>query len=259
MIRGAKHYISSRLFGIIFHLCLLSLISLAVSAENLVKEAVAASPPQVIVIDPGHGGKNTGVVVADHITEKDYVLVLAQDLKKTLMRRSNNIEVFLTRTRDMPVSILERTTLANRKKADVFISIHLSDTSENRGHILRVYINQEVDVKVFSQLWPKKNQNNSNVLPWDLAQNGQRQLSKRLGKILQKVWQGFWPDAGQGLGKSDLLSIPVAVLTGVRAPAVLVELPIPPELDSIDSTSEKYREMVVQILAQGILRFLASR
>jgi N-acetylmuramoyl-L-alanine amidase len=82
-----------------------------------------------VVLDPGHGGADLGAT-AEHdgkvLAEKDLTLALALEAKKQLQLRG--IQVSLTRSRDAEVPLSERTALANRQKADLFISIHMNST-----------------------------------------------------------------------------------------------------------------------------------
>jgi len=77
---------------------------------------------RIIVIDAGHGGKDPGGVGVYHIKEKNIVLPLAKYLKYELTKRG--YKVYLTRDRDKFITLRNRTKFANRKKADLFISLH---------------------------------------------------------------------------------------------------------------------------------------
>ncbi len=77
----------------------------------------------VIVIDPGHGGKDYGAVGQDGTREKDVVLDIAKRLAK-LIRKDKQFQVIMTRDRDKTLSLAERAEIANKAGADLFISIH---------------------------------------------------------------------------------------------------------------------------------------
>jgi N-acetylmuramoyl-L-alanine amidase len=76
-----------------------------------------------IVIDPGHGGKDTGAISCHNIAEKDITLTIARALKESL-ETAFGCKVILTRTRDQFIALDERTRIANAAKADLFLSIH---------------------------------------------------------------------------------------------------------------------------------------
>lgn len=81
------------------------------------------SSPIIIVIDPGHGGKDNGCLGKNQI-EKNINLRVARELEYILERDNPNIEVILTRRTDEFISLTERVRIANDNRASLFISIH---------------------------------------------------------------------------------------------------------------------------------------
>ena len=81
-----------------------------------------------IVLDPGHGGADTGVSSPSGIAEKDLVLAIAQELRAHLAN-SLGARVVLTRTGDSDVTLENRTAVANQRRADLFLSLHVSPDS----------------------------------------------------------------------------------------------------------------------------------
>ncbi|MSU58197.1 MAG: hypothetical protein EXS35_08455 [Pedosphaera sp.] len=87
----------------------------------------AAAPDRVIVIDPGHGGSNTGTrSKADNRLEKEFTLDWALRLARLL--ETNNWQVLLTRTNDVDVSLAERVDFAEQHRADLFVSLHFNSS-----------------------------------------------------------------------------------------------------------------------------------
>lgn len=84
-----------------------------------------------ILLDPGHGGKDTGSIGFNGIKEKDVTLSMALELKKELQSQMN-LDVILTRDSDVFVPLEQRTAMANLEKVDLFISIH-ANASRNKG------------------------------------------------------------------------------------------------------------------------------
>jgi N-acetylmuramoyl-L-alanine amidase len=82
-----------------------------------------------VVIDPGHGGKDGGTIGPNGLTEKALVLDVAMRLGK-LVAQKLNAEVVYTRDADTFIPLEERTEIANREKADLFISVHANASSE---------------------------------------------------------------------------------------------------------------------------------
>jgi N-acetylmuramoyl-L-alanine amidase len=77
----------------------------------------------IIVIDPGHGGKDPGAIGYNGIKEKDVVFSIALQLKD-MLKTKPGITILLTREKDIFIPLRERTEFANNKKADLFVSIH---------------------------------------------------------------------------------------------------------------------------------------
>ncbi|WP_457640047.1 N-acetylmuramoyl-L-alanine amidase [Persephonella sp.] len=82
----------------------------------------APAEKKIIVIDPGHGGRDPGAI-AYGLKEKDVNLKIARKLKK-ILEKDPRFKVYLTRNSDRFVSLYSRTVFAVKKKADLFISIH---------------------------------------------------------------------------------------------------------------------------------------
>jgi len=111
-------------------ICLFMLISKAVLWSKTVysteKEEKRIS---VVVIDPGHGGKDAGAAVGK-AKEKDIVLDLALRLGNSIKATYPEIKVIYTRTKDVFIPLYERANIANKNKADLFISIHVNGTDK---------------------------------------------------------------------------------------------------------------------------------
>ncbi len=93
--------------------------------------ADAAVRPFRVVLDPGHGGADEGTVHlagGKKTTEKEVTLLLARTLARSL--RARGFEVHLTRDQDVTMNLSDRTAMANRLKADAFISLHMNATPE---------------------------------------------------------------------------------------------------------------------------------
>ncbi|MFG5142549.1 N-acetylmuramoyl-L-alanine amidase, partial [Campylobacter lari] len=77
---------------------------------------------KIIVIDPGHGGKDPGTLGDKGVREKDVVLSVALKLGNELKKRG--YKIYYTRSTDKFINLRDRTSMANEKMADLFISIH---------------------------------------------------------------------------------------------------------------------------------------
>jgi N-acetylmuramoyl-L-alanine amidase len=99
---------------------------------------------QIIVIDPGHGGKDSGAVGINGIQEKNIVLKIAKqiiELNETAFK--DNFEIYLTRYKDTLISLGDRTKLTKRLKADVFISLHCNYSENPNARGLEIYVSKK--------------------------------------------------------------------------------------------------------------------
>ncbi|HLG16763.1 MAG TPA: N-acetylmuramoyl-L-alanine amidase [Blastocatellia bacterium] len=94
------------------------------AAPGIATETSTESPVKRIVIDPGHGGHDTGTISPTGLREKDLVLDVARRLRAYIKHAFPAVEVVLTRDSDRFIALEERTAMANSRQADLFISIH---------------------------------------------------------------------------------------------------------------------------------------
>jgi N-acetylmuramoyl-L-alanine amidase len=96
--------------------------------------ATVSAKQFVVVIDPGHGGKDPGAV-NKNIREKDVVLGIGLKLGKLINENHSDVKVIFTRNTDVFIPLIERSNIANKNKADLFISIHANfcSTPSTRG------------------------------------------------------------------------------------------------------------------------------
>ena len=103
---------------------------------------------KVIIIDPGHGGKDTGAIGTNSIQEKDVVLDIANEiirLNKTLI--NNKFDIYSTRYKDTLISLSDRSQLAESLNDDVFVSLHCNDSNTSSKGI-DVYVHNTNDIEV---------------------------------------------------------------------------------------------------------------
>ncbi|MFS4494718.1 N-acetylmuramoyl-L-alanine amidase family protein [Maribacter sp. 2308TA10-17] len=107
----------------------------------LFKMCFAFSQKKVIVIDPGHGGKDSGAIGINGIREKDVVLNIAKEIVRlNRMVFEDEFEIYLTRYEDTLISLSDRTKLAKRLEADVFISLHCNHSDNPKARGVEVYV-----------------------------------------------------------------------------------------------------------------------
>ena len=115
----------------------------------------AADTNRVVVIDPGHGGENTGArSVADNHFEKEFTLDWALRLEPLLA--SNGWNVVLTRTNDVDTSLSNRVALADEVNADLFVSLHFNSGARQDQTGIETYCLTPTGMpSISSRMWPR--------------------------------------------------------------------------------------------------------
>jgi N-acetylmuramoyl-L-alanine amidase len=184
----------------------------------------------VVVIDPGHGGDDTGAKGPSGLMEKDVTLDVARRLK-TRIQGAMEAEVILTRDNDRAVALDERTAIANHNRADLFVSIHANASRRPNARGSETYFlsYQATDDDSRAVAAIENNtlgldqgvQGNSSLemVLWDLAQSAFLKESSTLAEIIQDNLN----DA-LGITNRGIKQAPFRVLMGATMPAVLVEV-----------------------------------
>ena len=103
--------------------------------------SIAMAQKPIVVIDPGHGGPDTGAIGSHGILEKEVVLKIAKEclvLNHTLFRDS--LEIYLTRYRDTLISLGDRALLPKVLEADVFVSIHCNQAPNAKAQGFEIFL-----------------------------------------------------------------------------------------------------------------------
>ncbi len=101
---------------------------------------VEAQRVNKVVIDAGHGGKDPGAIGVTGARENDIVLKIAKLTAKYLKENFPEVEVVLTRDTDVFLELHERSTIANKKDADLFVSIHANSAGSSSAHGTETYV-----------------------------------------------------------------------------------------------------------------------
>jgi len=181
-----------------------------------------------IVIDPGHGGHDPGAVGASGLQEKDVVLSIGLKLRDRL-KEELGLDVVMTRSTDIFIPLEERTAIANKVNADLFVSIHANAApNRNAAGIETYYLNLAKTEKV-AQLAAKENGTSLEkvstlqAILFDLMANyklnDSAHLAEEVQKSLYKALKVKFPDT-KSLGVKQG---PFYVLVGATMPSILVE------------------------------------
>ncbi|WP_305046620.1 N-acetylmuramoyl-L-alanine amidase [Geoalkalibacter sp.] len=182
-----------------------------------------------IVVDPGHGGKDPGAVGPNGLLEKDVNLAMAKLLKAHL-EKELGVEVHLTRDRDVYLSLQERTAIANRLDADLFISLH-ANASPNRGaYGTETYFlnlarsEQAAAVAARENGTTLKEVGDLEAILFDLMANAKINESSRLASEIQKALVSDLSRSFTNIKDLGVRQGPFHVLIGATMPSVLVEV-----------------------------------
>ncbi len=246
----------------------------------VVEKPAASSPPpsaarpspepvepavRTVVIDPGHGGEETGAQGPAGTLEKDVALSIARKLRAELVN-ARGLNVFLTRDRDAEVALDERTAIANNYKADIFISIHVNASRAPGARGSEVYFlsyqASDDDARRMAQAEgsaePAGNTADGSDLAlilWDMAQAEHLEESSALASRVQEELAVVTASEGRGVKQA-----PFRVLVGASMPAVLVEVAFisNPEEEKL-LASEGYQSKIAAALARGVERYRRER
>ncbi len=214
---------------------------------------------RTIVLDPGHGGIESGAVGPGGTAEAGLTLLVARALRLQLERRLP-VRVVMTRTEDADVPLETRTAIANQNRADLFISLHFNSSfgSSPRG-AETYFLSREASDQLAAAVAEAENQVASQASPeldlqmilWDLAQSYHLAESQRFANLVQEEL-----NIALGLRDRGVRQAPFTVLMGAQMPAVLVELGFlsnPDEEEKLQSP--EYRAELVDALVRAISRF----
>jgi N-acetylmuramoyl-L-alanine amidase len=219
----------------------------------------------LVVIDPGHGGYDPGTQSSSGVLEKDLALQIATRLKSELQARGIHAE--LTRSTDVFISLPERTRIANRAGADLFVSIHLNSSPNSDTTGIEVYYLNNTTDRATIRLARMENggadgygapdRPNLNYILTDLRQNYKASEAASLAKMIDAQTVADL-DAGLGLNVNALGAKmgPFYVLVGAHMPALLVEcgfLSNPGEARRLEGAG--YQDLLAGAVATAVVHY----
>ncbi len=216
--------------------------------------------PRPVVIDPGHGGDDIGATSPTGVTEKEVVLAVARRLARVLESRGHAVR--LTRDGDSSRALTDRTALANRLDATVFISLHanastVASVAGAETYYMSLDGASDAAAAATADLENRAGSSSDGRSPldlilWDLAQADVLNESSKLALRVQGRL-----NARLGLRDRGVKQAPFVVLTGATMPAILVEvgfLSNPSEAERL--TQPDSQQQIAEALAAGIEDFL---
>ncbi len=217
-----------------------------------------------IVLDPGHGGHDTGTIGRGGMLEKDLVLKVAKDLK-TLLEEKVGAEVVLTRDSDRFISLEERTAIANQHSADLFLSIHANSSSNRSTSGVETYYlnfarsNADREVAARENATTVRNVSDLEDLIRKIAQAEKSSESREFASIVQRKLYGGAKQLFPMARNRGVRTAPFVVLIGANMPSVLAEVAfISNPRDEKLLKQEDNRQRIVQALFAGIEGYMRT-
>jgi N-acetylmuramoyl-L-alanine amidase len=216
-----------------------------------------------IVIDPGHGGHDPGAQAND-IEEADLVLDIAQRVEK-ILKKQPGIDVVLTRRNDTFIPLEERTAIANREGADLFLSIHANASRRTTARGVETYFLNfatNADAEAVAARENAGSQTSMGKLPvlvQQIALHNKMRESRELAQIVQSnMVRGMRPQ-NKDIVDLGVKQAPFVVLIGAQMPSVLAELSfVTNGPDASLLKKENYRQRIAQSLADAVLKYQTS-
>ena len=215
-----------------------------------------------IVIDAGHGGKDSGALSPYGGQEKRVVLDIARRLKKILEQRLG-CRVIMTRKDDHFIPLEERTVIANTRKADLFVSIHANASRNRKAHGVETYfLNLSTDREAMELAAMENSTSTKNIgqlqsILHDLMQNSKIKESSRLAACVQRSLVGKLRNSYSNVKNLGVKQAPFYVLIGAQMPSILVETSfISNKMESKRLASPAYRQKVAEGVADGIQKYI---
>jgi len=212
-----------------------------------------------VVLDAGHGGHDTGTIGRGGLYEKNIALDVTLRLGK-LLRQRLGLKVVYTRDDDTFIPLEERTAIANRAHADLFLSIHLNSNPDPGMRGVETYY---LDLNNSAQARAEAARENAgsdagihDLAPMlrTIALHDKMQESRELAGDLQHSLV-----AGAGAADHGVQSAAFVVLIGAQMPSVLAEVAfLSNHADAAELRQPAFRQKIAEALCRGIARYMAS-
>src|SRR5881296_745940 len=225
------------------------------------------TPVRTIVLDAGHGGHDSGAVGPTGLMEKDLVLDVTRRVGKLVEERLG-IRVRFTRDADHFVTLRDRTSFANRERADLFVSIHANAHRETATDGVETYfLSSEATDSAARQVAAAENgvvqlesaagRGNGGktdivrMILWDLAQSEFQMESSRLAEVVHDSMTQSLRISNRGVKQAGFY-----VLGGAAMPAILIEIGFvtnPREEKRLKDT--RYRDEIARAILTGLTEY----
>ncbi|WP_419804936.1 N-acetylmuramoyl-L-alanine amidase [Terriglobus sp.] len=214
-----------------------------------------------IVIDPGHGGHDSGTLGADGIMEKDVVLDVALRLGK-LLHDHLGAEIIYTRSDDTFIPLETRTAIANKAQADLFLSIHANSSKDETARgVETYYLNftsdpTALDVAARENAVSDQSVSELSSMVKKITLKDKIDESREFAQdVEQSLYTGL-EKGNSGLKNRGVKKAPFVVLIGANMPSILTEISfVTNPDDAAELRTGAYRERVAESIYKGVARY----
>jgi N-acetylmuramoyl-L-alanine amidase len=217
-----------------------------------------------IVIDPGHGGHDTGTIGPDGLLEKDLVVDVGRRLGKLLETRLG-AEVVYTRKDDTFIPLETRTAIANQEQADLFVSIHANSSRDpNARGVETYYLNftssaDGLEVAARENAVSEKSIHELGDLVKKIALKEKIEESHEFASNVQEALHSGLATKNSGIRNRGVKKAPFIVLIGANMPSILAEISfVSNPSDERKLQMPEYRQRIAESLYRGIAKYVSG-
>ena len=215
-----------------------------------------------IVIDPGHGGHDTGTIGPNGLEEKDLVLEVGRRLGKLLETRLG-AEVVYTRKDDTFIPLETRTAIANQERADLFISIHANSSHDSAARgVETYYLNftsspEALEVAARENAVSEKSIYELQDLVKKIALKEKIEESREFASDVQQSLHSGLAVKSPDIRDRGVKKAPFIVLIGANMPSILAEISfVSNPSDERHLENSEYRQRIAESLYRGVARYV---
>jgi len=215
-----------------------------------------------IVIDPGHGGHDTGTIGPNGLQEKDLVLDVGRRLGKLLETRLG-AEVVYTRKDDTFIPLETRTAIANQERADLFVSIHANSSRDPSARgVETYYLNftsspDALEVAARENAVSEKSIHELGDLVKKIALKEKIEESHEFASDVQEALHSGLASKNPDIRNRGVRKAPFIVLIGANMPSILAEISfVSNPADERKLETPEYRQRIAESLYRGIAKYV---
>jgi N-acetylmuramoyl-L-alanine amidase len=216
-----------------------------------------------IVIDPGHGGHDPGAM-NNGLSEADLVLDLALRLEKLLLKQPG-VEVVMTRRSNVFVPLEERTAMANREGADLFLSIHANASEDDRARGIETYFLNFAPNPAAEAIAARENAASARTMRQlpdivkAIALNNKIDESRDFASLVQSSMMDRLKRSNKSVKDLGVKQAPFMVLIGATMPSILAEISfLTNRQEATLLRGAAYRQVIAEALFNGVMRYQRS-